>query len=91
MGLLRHNEESRPLVGDMTPMSAPLDIQPVYSNGYINEDTETAAPAAAATPRPRPTVPIRIQIPTPIRIPIQIQIRIPTPIQTHILTDSIIV
>ncbi|XP_017048655.1 putative uncharacterized protein DDB_G0282133 [Drosophila ficusphila] len=39
MGLLRHNEESRPLVGDMTPLSAPLDIQPVYSNGYINEDS----------------------------------------------------
>eukprot|EP00099_Drosophila_melanogaster_P027281 NP_729124.1 PVR adaptor protein [Drosophila melanogaster] len=39
MGLLRQNEESRPLVGDMTPLSAPLDIQPVYSNGYINEDS----------------------------------------------------
>ncbi|XP_026847761.1 protein sprint isoform X2 [Drosophila persimilis] len=39
MGLLRHNEESRPLVGNMTPLRAPLDSQPVYSNGYINEDS----------------------------------------------------
>ncbi|XP_032310088.1 uncharacterized protein LOC6493530 isoform X2 [Drosophila ananassae] len=39
MGLLRHNEESRPLVGNMTPLTAPLDSHPVYSNGYINEDS----------------------------------------------------
>ncbi|KAH8270502.1 hypothetical protein KR018_010905 [Drosophila ironensis] len=39
MGLLRHNEESRPLVANMTPLAAPLDCQPVYSNGYINEDS----------------------------------------------------
>ncbi|XP_020809056.1 uncharacterized protein LOC110184766 isoform X2 [Drosophila serrata] len=39
MGLLRQNEESRPLVGNITPLSAPLDVQPVYSNGYINEDS----------------------------------------------------
>lgn len=39
MGLLRQNEESRPLVGNITPLTAPLDAQPVYSNGYINEDS----------------------------------------------------
>ncbi|KAH8302665.1 hypothetical protein KR044_009325, partial [Drosophila immigrans] len=43
MGLLRHNEESRPLVGNVTPLSGvPLkgdDSQPIYSNGYINEDS----------------------------------------------------
>ncbi|KAM8709560.1 hypothetical protein ACLKA7_016375 [Drosophila subpalustris] len=43
MGLLRHNEESRPLVGNVTPMSGAAlkgeDSQPIYSNGYINEDS----------------------------------------------------
>ncbi|XP_017840068.1 tensin-1 [Drosophila busckii] len=43
MGLLRHNEESRPLVGNITPLSAAAlqaEIsQPIYSNGYINEDS----------------------------------------------------
>ncbi|XP_060658702.1 EGFR adapter protein isoform X2 [Drosophila nasuta] len=43
MGLLRHNEESRPLVGSVTPLSGVAlkgdDTQPIYSNGYINEDS----------------------------------------------------
>lgn len=41
MGLLRHNEESRPLVGNVTPTSvlAKPEKQPIYSNGYINEDS----------------------------------------------------
>lgn len=44
MGLLRHNEESRPLVANVTPLSAAAlsceDAgQPIYSNGYINEDS----------------------------------------------------
>ncbi|KRF84057.1 uncharacterized protein Dvir_GJ12926, isoform B [Drosophila virilis] len=44
MGLLRHNEESRPLVANVTPLSAAAllkgeNSQPIYSNGYINEDS----------------------------------------------------
>ncbi|XP_023160378.2 nuclear transcription factor Y subunit alpha [Drosophila hydei] len=44
MGLLRHNEESRPLVANVMPLSAAAlkseDAgQPIYSNGYINEDS----------------------------------------------------
>jgi len=43
MGLLRHNEESRPLVSNVTPMSGVAlkgeESQPIYSNGYINEDS----------------------------------------------------
>ncbi|XP_017864426.1 PREDICTED: protein sprint isoform X1 [Drosophila arizonae] len=44
MGLLRHNEESRPLVANVTPLSAAAlgcehAGQPIYSNGYINEDS----------------------------------------------------
>lgn len=44
MGLLRHNEESRPLVGNVTPpkqqqLMQQQEKQPIYSNGYINEDS----------------------------------------------------
>ncbi|EDW72977.1 uncharacterized protein Dwil_GK16887 [Drosophila willistoni] len=45
MGLLRHNEESRPLVANVMPLSAALlqlkneESHPMYSNGYINEDS----------------------------------------------------